>query len=182
MLTVYTVLRISSVELDLTDIAAFTKDLLIDPSTRNVSDVKHIVQAAASSTSVQRAQKFLEEVGAPSTASAYGSYEELVADPNVDVIYVATPHSHHFDNCLLVLSAGKHLVCEKPFTVNAAQLNILMGIARGKGLFMMEAVWTRFFPLSVEIRELLKSGAIGDVRRVAAELNSPKEPLEVNFS
>ncbi|KAF8245833.1 NADP:D-xylose dehydrogenase [Wilcoxina mikolae CBS 423.85] len=158
----------------------FTKDLLIDPSKRNVSDVKHIVQAAASSTSVHRAQKFLEEVDAPSTASAYGSYEELVADPNVDVIYVATPHSHHFDNCLLVLRAGKHLVCEKPFTVNAAQLKILVDIAREKGVFMMEAVWTRFFPLSVKIRELLKNGEIGDVKRVTAETNSPKD-MEKSF-
>ncbi|KAF8544451.1 dimeric dihydrodiol dehydrogenase [Trichophaea hybrida] len=178
---VLTLLRNSPTRLGLTKtFVEFAKDLLIDPFKRNVSDVKHIVQAAASSTSVHRAQKFLEEVGAPSTASAYGSYEELVAVPNVDVVYVATPHSHHFDNCFLVLRAGKHLVCEKPFTVNAAQLKILVDISREKGVFMMEEVWTRFFPLSVKIRELLENGEIGDVKRVTAETNSPKD-MEKSF-
>ena len=115
-------------------------------------------------------------MGAPSSSSAYGSYEELVQDPQVDVIYVATPHSHHFDNCLLALGAGKHVVCEKPFTVNAAQTKILIEMAREKRLFLMEAVWTRFFPLSVEVRDMVKSGKLGEVKRVHAELNIASNP------
>lgn len=133
--------------------------------------MQHIIQAAASSTSTDRANQFLQEVGAPSSASPYGSYEELVADPNVDIVYVATPHSHHFQNCIMALRAGKHVCCEKPLTVNAAQARILVDIARQRKLFLMEAVWTRFFPLSTEIRELVNGGRIGQVRRVIADLS-----------
>jgi predicted dehydrogenase len=98
----------------------FTKDLLTNPAIRNVHDIQHIVAAAASSSSASRASAFLKEVQAPSTAKAYGSYAELVNDPDVDIIYVATPHSHHFQNAMLALEAGKHVLCEKALTVNAA--------------------------------------------------------------
>ncbi|RPB00010.1 NAD(P)-binding protein [Choiromyces venosus 120613-1] len=148
----------------------FTKDLLIDPALRGGSDVKHVVAAAASSTSVDRARAFLKEIGAPD-ANAYGTYEELVADPSVDIIYVATPHSHHFQNCLLALNANKPTICEKPFTVNAAQTKILVDIARKKRLFLMEAVWTRYLPISIELRSLVRSRRIGEVRRVIADLS-----------
>lgn len=149
----------------------FTKDLLTNPATRSVSDIKHVVYAAASSSSASRAQTFLKDVGAPSSAKAYGSYAELVADPEVDIIYVATPHSHHFQNTMLALNAGKHVLCEKAFTVNAKQAKILVETAKAKNLFLMEAVWTRYFPLSIKIRELVKDGAIGKVHRVSADLS-----------
>ncbi|KAJ5911066.1 D-xylose 1-dehydrogenase (NADP(+)) [Penicillium subrubescens] len=97
----------------------------------------------------------------PTPCTAYATYTDLVADPNVDVIYVATPHSHHFQNVMLALHAGKHVLCEKAFTVNAAQAKILVETAREKGLFLMEAVWTRFFPLSVQVRDIIQSGEIG---------------------
>jgi predicted dehydrogenase len=84
---------------------------------------------------------------------------------------VATPHSHHFQNTLLALKAGKHVLCEKAFTVNAKQAKILVDTAKEKGLFLMEAVWTRYFPLSIKIRELVKDGAIGKVHRVTADLS-----------
>ncbi|KAF2182838.1 NAD(P)-binding protein [Zopfia rhizophila CBS 207.26] len=106
-----------------------------------------------------------------STAKAYGSYKELVADPNIDIIYVATPHSHHYQNARLCLEAGKHVLCEKAFTVNAEQAKILINIAREKTLFLMEAVWTRFFPIAKEVREVVKSGKIGEVKRVFADLS-----------
>lgn len=96
--------------------------------------------AAASSSSADRAQKFLKQVLAPDSAKAYGSYKELVADPNVDIIYVATPHSHHYQNAMLCLEAGKPVLCEKSFTVNASQLEALIKKAREKNLFLMEAV------------------------------------------
>ncbi|KAK0127631.1 D-xylose 1-dehydrogenase (NADP(+)) [Cadophora gregata f. sp. sojae] len=151
----------------------FTKDILTNPSTRSVSDIKHTVAAAASSSSQSRASTFLKEVGAPSSAKAYGSYAELVADPNVDIIYVATPHSHHFQNAMLALKAGKHVLCEKAFTVNAAQARKLVETAKEKELFLMEAVWTRYFPLSIKIRELVSTGVIGKVHRVTADLSIP---------
>lgn len=155
----------------------FAKDLVLPPSTRGVTDIHHVVQAVASTTSLTRAQAFLADVGAPN-GTAYGSYEELVADPNVDIIYVATPHSHHFPHCLLALNAGKPVLCEKPFTVNAEQTRILVELARSKGLFMMEAVWTRFFPISVQIRDMIKAGRIGEVRRVFADLSMAQAPEE----
>ncbi|KAF2837106.1 NAD(P)-binding protein [Patellaria atrata CBS 101060] len=149
----------------------FTKDLLVDPSTRDVLDVRHTVVAAASSTSKDRAEAFLKECNVPSGATAYGSYAELVADPSVDIIYVATPHSHHYQNTMLCLKAGKNVLCEKAFTVNAAQAKLLVEEAKKRRLFLMEAVWTRYFPISVELREMVKQGKIGTLQRVFADLS-----------
>ncbi|PSK55862.1 translation initiation factor IF-2 [Elsinoe australis] len=150
----------------------FTKDLLVNPETRGVKDIEHAVVAAASSSSADRARKFLDTVGAPSSAKAYGNYKDLVADPNVDIIYVATPHSHHYQNARLCLEAGKNVLCEKAFTCNAKQARILVELARKKNLFLMEAVWTRYFPLSIYVRDIITSGKIGNVHRVEAD-NSP---------
>ncbi|KAI0181364.1 NAD(P)-binding protein [Hypoxylon sp. FL1284] len=147
----------------------FTKDLLTNPASRDVHDVAHKLVAAASSTSKDSATSFLEKVKAPSGAKAYGSYAELVNDPDVEIVYVATPHSHHFQNTMLALEAGKHVLCEKAFTVNAAQAKKLVETARAKNLFLMEAVWTRYFPLSIKVRELVQSGVIGPVYRVIAD-------------
>jgi predicted dehydrogenase len=155
----------------LTSPSAFTKDLLTNPTIRSVHDVAHTVAAAASSSSASRAKDFLNKVSAPSTAKAYGSYAELVADPDVDIIYVATPHSHHFQNAMLALSAGKNVLCEKALTVNAAQARKLFETAKAKGVFLMEAVWTRYFPLSIKIREMVRGGEIGQVVRVVADLS-----------
>ncbi|OCK84573.1 NAD(P)-binding protein [Lepidopterella palustris CBS 459.81] len=149
----------------------FTKDLMIDPSTRNATDIAHEVVAAASSTSATRAQQFLKECGILSGAKAYGSYKELATDPNIDIIYVATPHSHHYQNARLCLEAGKHVLCEKAFTTNAAQAKILVEIARKKNLFLMEAVWTRYFPLAKELRAMVQEGKIGEIKRVFADLS-----------
>ena len=84
---------------------------------------------------------------------------------------MATPHSHHYQNTRLALEAGKHVLCEKAFTTNAAQARKLVEIAREKKLFLMEAVWTRYFPISVELRTLVKEGKIGEVKRVFADLS-----------
>lgn len=147
----------------------FTKDLLNDPASRNVTDVAHVVVAAASSSSKSRATDFLNQLAVPGHPKAYGSYAELVADPDVDIIYVATPHSHHFQNAMLALQAGKHVLCEKALTVNASQARKLVDKAREKNLFFMEAVWTRFFPLSIKVREMIASKEIGYVYRVMAD-------------
>ena len=144
----------------------FVKDLLTNPATRGVHDVRHEVVAVASSTSAQRAADFLTTVKAPpGNVKTYGSYHELVADPAVDIIYVATPHSHHFQNAMLALEAGKNVLCEKALTVNAAQARKLFDTAKAKNVFFMEAVWTRYFPISIKVRELIKSGVIGTVYR-----------------
>lgn len=119
---------------------SFARDLWVNPDTRGVKDVEHVVVAAASSSSADRAKAFLKEVRAPDSAKAYGSYKELVADPNVDIIYVATPHSHHYQNVMLCLEAGKNVLCEKAFTTNAAQTEALIKKAKEKNLFLMEAV------------------------------------------
>lgn len=123
----------------------------------------------ASSSSAQKAADFCAKVDAPIQTRMYGSYSELVADEEVDIIYVATPHSHHFQNAMLALEAGKPVLCEKAFTVTASQAKRLVESARAKLLFLMEAVWTRFFPLSVEVRKLVASGVIGTVYRVIGE-------------
>ena len=82
---------------------SFGRDLTVNPETRDRNDIEHVVVAAASSSSADRAKKYLKAVFAPESAKAYGSYKELVADPNVDIVYVATPHSHHFQNTMLCL-------------------------------------------------------------------------------
>lgn len=148
----------------------FCKDLLTNPAIRNVSDVAHKIAAVASLSGVSRAADFIKTIDGPADAATYGTYAELVADPNVDIIYVATPHSHHFQNAMLALEAGKNVLCEKAFTVTAEQARLLVEKAREKKLFLMEAVWTRFHPWSVKIRELVKSGAIGKVHRVICKL------------
>ncbi|QKX62029.1 uncharacterized protein TRUGW13939_09185 [Talaromyces rugulosus] len=149
----------------------FVSDLLKDPKARGALDVSHTVTAVASSSSKSRAENFISELNIPGTPSAYGSYEDIVKDSNVDIVYIATPHSHHYQNARLALESGKHVLCEKAFTVNAAQAKILCELAKEKNLFLMEAVWTRYFPLSIQVRELIQKGEIGEVLRVITDLS-----------
>ncbi|KAH7040488.1 uncharacterized protein B0I36DRAFT_310790 [Microdochium trichocladiopsis] len=161
----------------------FVKDLLTNPAIRDVHDVAHKVVAVASSRSKDSAVSFLDKVKAPEGAKTYGSYHELVADPDVDIVYVATPHSHHFQNAMLVLEAGKNVLCEKALTVTASQTRKLIDKAREKNVFFMEAVWTRYQPLSVKVREIVQSGVLGPVHRVIADLSfaSGKEDGSLTF-
>ncbi|RFU73718.1 oxidoreductase [Trichoderma arundinaceum] len=149
----------------------FCKDLLCNPEIRGAHDVRHEIVAVASSSNSKRAEEFLQKIDGAFDAKTYGSYPELVVDPNVDIIYVATPHSHHFQNTMLALEAGKHVLCEKAFTVTTAQARKLVETAKAKNLFLMEAVWTRYFPLSIKIRELITSGEIGTVFRTIGDLS-----------
>ena len=100
---------------------------------------------------------------------AYGSYEELVADPDVDVVYIATPHNAHFPCARLSLLSGKHTLVEKPIALNAAQATELTAQAAAQGVFFMEALWTMFLPKFDVIRQLLSSGALGEIRTVIAD-------------
>lgn len=121
---------------------------------------------AVGSRSLDKAQAFADKFG---ISRAYGSYEELLNDPEVDVVYVATPHPYHKENVLSVLRAGKPVLCEKPFTINASELEEIIGYARANKLFLMEAMWTRFLPPIRKVREWLAEGRIGEVRLVKAD-------------
>jgi len=118
---------------------------------------------AVGSRSAERAAAFGEQFGVP---RRHGSYEALAADGEVDAVYVATPHSMHMDHSILCLQAGKAVLCEKPFTINAAQAEKVVAVARQAKLLLMEAMWTRFLPYLVKLRELLAEGAVGEVRMV----------------
>lgn len=157
--------------------AEFVNDLLTNPACRDVHDIAHKLAAVGSSRSADSASSFLTKVNAPDGVRTHASYHELVADSDVDIIYVSTPHSHHFQNCMLAIEAGKHVLCEKPFTVTAAQTRKLAEAARAKGVFLMEAVWTRYLPITGKIREIVKSGAIGPVYRVIADSSFTAEGI-----
>lgn len=123
---------------------------------------------AVSSRDRDRAQAFVDEYGAPG-ARGHGSVAELVADPRVDVVYVASPHAQHADAVNAALEAGKAVLCEKAMTLRTADTAALVGLARERGVFLMEAVWMRFNPLIVRLRELVADGAVGRVRQVRAD-------------
>ncbi len=120
---------------------------------------------AVGSRNLTKAEAFAEEYG---VTRAYGSYEELVADPDVDVIYVASVHSDHLSSSRLCLESGKAVLVEKPLTVSAAQTSELIDLARERGLFLMEAMWSRTNPLLRKGAELVASGELGPVRHAAA--------------
>ncbi|WP_406381074.1 Gfo/Idh/MocA family protein [Streptomyces sp. NBC_01618] len=137
--------------------ATFTEDLRAMPDAE--------VVAVASRTDAS-AQAFAQRFGIP---RAYGSWAELAADDEVDVVYVATPHSAHREATALCLEAGKHVLCEKAFTLNAREAQELVKLARDRGLFLMEAMWTYCNPVIRRMTELVRDGAIGDIRTVQAD-------------
>ena len=104
---------------------------------------------------------------------AYGSYEEMLDDEQVELVYIATPHSHHFEHTRLSLLKGKPVLCEKAFTANAWQAEELLSLAKEKGIFLTEAIWTRYMPLSKTISELLEKGVIGKPQLLTANLSYP---------
>ena len=99
----------------------------------------------------------------------HGSYEALANDPDVDVVYISTPHALHMDNCMLCLRAGKAVLCEKPFTLNAAESRAVIEVARESQRFLMEGMWTRFFPVVKQAEAWIAEGAIGEPRMVRAD-------------
>jgi predicted dehydrogenase len=124
------------------------------------------VAAAVGSRSQASADRFADKLGIP---RRHASYESLVADPDVDVIYVATPHPMHHDNAILALRAGKPVLVEKPFTMTAAEAREVVAVARQHGLFAMEAMWTRFLPDMAVIRDWLARGVLGDIVTLTAD-------------
>jgi predicted dehydrogenase len=124
------------------------------------------VVSAVGSRSHGSADRFADEFG---IVVRHHSYESLVADPDVDVVYVATPHPMHRENAILALRAGKPVLVEKPFAMNAAEAREIVEVARERALFAMEAMWTRFLPHVAVIRDWLADGALGDVVTVIAD-------------
>ncbi len=104
---------------------------------------------------------------------AFGSYEEMLSDQNVELIYIATPHSHHYQHIKMCLDAGKHVLCEKSFTVNEKQAAQVLRLAKEKKLLLTEAIWTRYMPSRKIIDDLLAEKAVGDVKKMTANLNYP---------
>ena len=123
--------------------------------------------SAIASRSLEKAETFACEHG---IGKAYGSYEELVSDKDIDLVYIATPHSHHFDHAMLAIKHHKHVLVEKAFTANARQAIMLIEAAKREKVFITEAIWTRYMPLSLKIRELMNSGIIGEPRLLTATL------------
>lgn len=121
---------------------------------------------AVGSRDQSRADRFAETHGIP---KAHGSYEALVADPDVDIVYVATPHSLHREHALLAIEAGKHLLVEKAFTTTGDDAQAVVDAARAKGVFVMEAMWTRFLPTMVAVRERIAAGDLGELVSVTAD-------------
>jgi len=122
--------------------------------------------SAVAARDLARAQAWAAEMNLP---TAYGSYEELAADPDIDAIYVATVHPAHAAAARIALEGGKHVLVEKPFTMDAAQARELVELAASKNLVILEAMWTRWLPHMVRIREILAEGLLGEVRAVTAD-------------
>ncbi len=130
---------------------------------------------AVGSRTQKNADAFGEKFDIP---HRHASYAALAQDKDVDVIYISTPHPLHCENTLLCLNAGKHVLCEKPFAMHAHEAQLMIDTAREKKLFLMEAMWTRFIPLSVKLRALLAQKRIGEVRMLQADFcfNAPFNP------
>ncbi|MEV0036136.1 Gfo/Idh/MocA family oxidoreductase [Streptomyces sp. NPDC050804] len=140
---------------------------------RFTEEVQHLADAevvAVASRSDASAKEFASRFGIP---RAYGEWSALVADPEVDVVYVATPHSAHRTAAGLALAAGKPVLCEKPFTLNVREATELVSLARERGVFLMEAMWTYCNPVIRRMVELVRDGAIGDIRTVQADFGFP---------
>ncbi|KAJ5736424.1 uncharacterized protein N7483_001549 [Penicillium malachiteum] len=147
----------------------FANDLLVYATSRGVTDITHVLAGVASSSSLTSARQLLQAINGPPTCCIYDKYSDLVLNPDIDIVYIASPHSHHFQNAMLALEAGKHVLCEKPITVNADQARKLFSVAARKGLFLMEGMWTRFQPVGQELHRALKYRTIGNIIRVIAD-------------
>jgi predicted dehydrogenase len=133
---------------------------------RGVSALPDAELLAVGSRAQETADSFGDLFGIP---RRYTSYEALAADPDVDAVYIGTPHPFHMENTLLCLGAGKAVLTEKPFAINAQQAQQMIDFARQHKVFLMEAMWTRYLPIFVRVRQLLAQGVIGDVRQLMAD-------------
>ena len=133
-----------------------------------INGMKDVEAYAVAARDLERAQAFAQEYG---FKKAYGSYEEMLANEEVELVYVATPHSHHYKHSRMCLEAGKNVLCEKSFTVTAEQARELFALAEEKKLLITEAIWTRYMPSRKMINDLIADGVIGEVTSLTANLN-----------
>ncbi|WP_329788004.1 Gfo/Idh/MocA family oxidoreductase [Lentzea sp. DG1S-22] len=144
--------------------------------TADMLKVEGVTVLAVSSRDVAKARAFADRFG---VERAYGDYRELLADPDVEVVYVATPHGRHREVTLAALDAGKHVLCEKPIGLSVAQAEEMVERARARGLFLMEAMWTRFNPLIRRVHDAVRGGEIGEVRSLRASFGFA-HPFDAN--
>ncbi len=136
--------------------------------TKAISGADGATCYAVAARDVDRARKFAEEFG---YQKYYGSYEEMLSDPEVELVYVATPHSHHYEHMKLCIEHKKPILCEKSFTVNAAQAKEIIELAAKNNVFVAEAIWTRYMPSRQMINDIVNSGVIGKVSTITANLD-----------
>ncbi|KAF2661796.1 NAD(P)-binding protein [Lophiostoma macrostomum CBS 122681] len=147
----------------------FVRDLSLS---RSDAKAKHVI-AAIGSSSQEKGEAFVKEwiPKVDPAPKVYAGYDNIYNHPDVDIVYIGTPHGFHKQNCLAAISAGKHVLCEKAFTLNARDAKEVFAAAKEKGVFVMEALWTRFFPLVQELQHLIhEEKVIGNVHRVFADL------------
>ena len=140
---------------------------ITDIVTPTLKQLEEIDCYAVASRTAEKAEAFRKRYG---FKKAYGSYEELMNDPEVELIYVVSPHSHHYEYMMRSLEHGKAVICEKAFTVNAAQAKAIREYAAQKHLFVTEAIWTRYMPSRTLIQQFIYSGIIGEIKAMTANL------------
>ena len=145
--------------------------LLISDEKENIlGDIPEIECTAVAARDLERAESFAGTYG---FRKAYGSYEALLADPDIDLVYIALPHSHHCRWTKEALTAGKHVLCEKAFALNEEEAKEMVDLAKGKNLLLAEAIWTRYMPSRKIIEEIIQSGELGKIYTVSANLGYP---------
>ena len=132
-----------------------------------IAKMDEVESYAIGSRDIGKAQAFADKYG---FEKAYGSYEEMLADPAVELVYIAVPHSHHHQWTMAALNAGKHVLCEKAFAVNEKQTREMIELSEKTGLLLAEAIWTRYMPSRQMIMEIVERGDIGRVRTISANL------------
>ncbi|MCR5106679.1 MAG: Gfo/Idh/MocA family oxidoreductase [Lachnospiraceae bacterium] len=130
---------------------------------------------AVAARDIKRARDFANKYG---FLKAYGAYSDMLSDPEVELVYIATPHSHHYDHIKMCLDHGKHVICEKAFTANAAQAQEVIRLAEERGIFITEAIWTRYMPMRETINRIIKSGIIGNPTSLSANLGYPLQHIK----
>ena len=141
---------------------------IVNPITKTLQGMETMECYAIASRTKERAEQAAKEFG---YQVSYGSYEELVADPSVELVYIATPHSRHYEDMKLCIAAGKPVLCEKAFTLNAAQAEEIKRLAAEAGVYVAEAIWTRYQPSRKIIDDTIASGIIGEVTTLTANLS-----------
>ncbi|KAH7177045.1 dimeric dihydrodiol dehydrogenase [Dactylonectria macrodidyma] len=150
----------------------FVADLILE---RRDAKARHVIQAIGSSDT-EKGKKFAAQFCPQSSPAVYGSYEEAYADPNVDIVYIGTPHAFHKQNCLAAIAAGKAVLCEKAFTLNAQDAKEVFQAAKEKGVYVAEAMWLRHRPLVQDIQKMIHTDrVIGNVLRVYSDFGLEKD-------